>query len=84
MSTVAVPTPISDSADGAVHPAWLRITHWVNALAVVVMVASGWRIYNASPLYDFVFPAAVTRGLGDVFGGYRAMHDWSRWMQVPR
>jgi len=32
------------------HPAWLRLTHWLNALAVLVMVTSGWRIYNASPL----------------------------------
>lgn len=31
-----------------------------------------------------VFPAAVTRGLGEVFGGYRDMHDWSRWMQAVR
>jgi predicted alpha/beta superfamily hydrolase len=29
-----------------------------------------------------VFPGAVTRGLGAVFGGYRDMHDWSRWPQV--
>jgi hypothetical protein len=26
------------------------------------------------------YPAAVTRGLGAVFGGYRDMHDWSRWL----
>jgi predicted alpha/beta superfamily hydrolase len=29
-----------------------------------------------------VFPGAVTRGLGAVFGGYRDMHDWSRWLQM--
>ena len=40
----------------AIHPGWLRLTHWLNALAVLVMIASGWRIYNASPLYDFSFP----------------------------
>jgi hypothetical protein len=27
-----------------------------------------------------VFPAAFTRGLGEVFGGYRDMRDWSRWL----
>ncbi|MFC3076582.1 alpha/beta hydrolase [Phenylobacterium terrae] len=27
-----------------------------------------------------VYPGAVTRGLGAVFGGYRDMHDWSRWL----
>lgn len=29
-----------------------------------------------------VFPGAVTRGLGEVFGGYRDMHDWSRWLAM--
>jgi Ni,Fe-hydrogenase I cytochrome b subunit len=27
-----------------IHPVWMRITHWLNAIAVLVMVASGWRI----------------------------------------
>ena len=31
-----------------VHPAWLRATHWLNALAVVILAMSGWRIYNAA------------------------------------
>lgn len=44
------------------HPAWLRLAHWLNALAVLVMVTSGWRIYNASPLYDFNFPKSITLG----------------------
>jgi hypothetical protein len=26
-----------------------------------------------------VFPGAITRGLGAIFGGYRDMSDWSRW-----
>lgn len=39
-----------------VHPLWLRLTHWLNALAVLIMVTSGWQIYNASPLFDFDFP----------------------------
>jgi len=30
-----------------VHPLLVRITHWVNALAILVMVTSGWKIYNA-------------------------------------
>jgi thiosulfate reductase cytochrome b subunit len=29
-----------------VHPAWLRLTHWINALALLILVTSGWRIYN--------------------------------------
>ena len=50
---------------GARHPPWLAATtHWLNALAVLVMIASGWRIYNASPLYDFSFRATTRWAAG--------------------
>lgn len=45
-----------------VHPLWVRICHWVNALAVIVMIGSGWQIYNASPLFAFTFPSALAIG----------------------
>jgi len=64
--------------DHAVHPGWLRLTHWLNALAVVVMAASGWRIYNASPLYDFEFPDTVT--LGGWLGGALQWHFAGMWL----
>src|SRR5690349_21851084 len=43
-----------------VHPLTVRIAHWINVLAVLMMITSGWQIYNASPLFDFVFPDSVT------------------------
>jgi len=45
-----------------VHPLVVRIAHWINALAVLIMITSGWQIYNASPLFDFTFPGTVTLG----------------------
>ena len=30
-----------------VHPVVVRVTHWINVLAVLIMLTSGWRIYNA-------------------------------------
>ena len=39
-----------------VHSRVVRSTHWINVFAIFIMVASGWRIYNASPLFDFRFP----------------------------
>ncbi len=33
-----------------IQPVWARFTHWNNALAVVLMVMSGWQIYHASPM----------------------------------
>ena len=61
-----------------IHPAWLRATHWLNALAVVIMVMSGWRIYNASPLFDFKFAKDIT--LGGWLGGAIQWHFAAMWL----
>jgi thiosulfate reductase cytochrome b subunit len=45
-----------------VHPLTVRITHWLNALAMVIMIMSGWRIYNSDPIFPFSFPIALTLG----------------------
>jgi len=47
------------------HPLSRRILHWVLALSILVMIGSGWRIYNASPIFDLGFPEWATLG-GDV------------------
>ena len=44
------------------HPLILRLAHWSMALSVLIMIFSGWRIYNASPIFGFRFPEAVTLG----------------------
>ncbi len=61
-----------------IHPLWLRLTHWLNLLAVLMMVTSGWRIYNASPLFDFNFPAEIT--LGGWLGGALQWHFAAMWL----
>ena len=63
-----------------IHPLWLRITHWLNALAIVIMATSGWRIYNASPFFDFVIPANIT--LGGWLGGAIQWHFAAMWLLV--
>ena len=50
------------AAQPMVHPLYVRITHWINALAILLMIGSGWQIYNASPLFSFTFPPSVTLG----------------------
>ena len=47
------------------HALPLRIAHWLMALSILIMLGSGWRIYNASPILPFTFPEAITLG-GDV------------------
>jgi thiosulfate reductase cytochrome b subunit len=63
-----------------VHPLLVRITHWVNALAILVMVTSGWKIYNASPIFDFAFPDGVT--LGGWLAGALQWHFAAMWVLV--
>lgn len=63
---------------GVIHPGWLRIVHWLNALAVVIMVMSGWRIYNAAPFFDFTFPNGIT--LGGWLGGALQWHFAAMWL----
>ena len=54
------------SAKGIQTHAWpLRLAHWTMAIAILVMIGSGWRIYNAEPILPFRFPLALTLG-GDV------------------
>jgi thiosulfate reductase cytochrome b subunit len=45
-----------------VHPLTVRITHWLNALAIIIMIMSGWRIYNSHPIFPFEFPVWATLG----------------------
>lgn len=61
-----------------IHPLWLRLTHWFNALAVVLMVMSGWKIYNASPIFGFRFPDDIT--LGGWLGGALLWHFFAMWL----
>lgn len=73
-------TSIAGEASPAIHPLVVRITHWVNAFAMVCMIASGWRIYNASPIFDFTFPGWMT--LGGWLGGALAWHFAAMWLLV--
>jgi thiosulfate reductase cytochrome b subunit len=61
-----------------IHPAWLRLNHWINLVALVIMVLSGWRIYNASPIFAFSFPKQIT--LGGWLGGALLWHFAAMWL----
>lgn len=62
------------------HPLHVRITHWINALAIAVMIGSGWQIYNASPLFAFTFPTTIT--LGDWLAGGLLWHFAAMWLLI--
>ena len=75
MSTSAPPLRLV-----VVHPLVVRVTHWVNTVAITVMVMSGWQIYDASPLFGFTFPGWAT--LGGWLGGAIAWHLAAMWLLV--
>ncbi len=63
-----------------IHPLFVRITHWINAVAMICMIASGLKIYNASPLFNFSIPSWLT--LGGWLGGAIAWHLAALWLLV--
>jgi thiosulfate reductase cytochrome b subunit len=63
-----------------VHPFAVRATHWLNAAAMVMMIMSGWGIYDASPFFGFRVPAALT--VGGWLGGSIAWHFAAMWLFV--
>ncbi len=63
-----------------IHPLWMRVSHWLNAFAVLVLITSGWRIYNASPFFAFSFPAGIT--LGGWLAGALQWHFAAMWLLV--
>jgi thiosulfate reductase cytochrome b subunit len=69
--TLAAPAKI-------IQPAWVRTAHWINAVAMILMIMSGWQIYNASPLFGFSFSSSIT--LGGWLGGALLWHFAAMWL----
>jgi thiosulfate reductase cytochrome b subunit len=61
-----------------IQPAWVRVLHWINAVAITLMIMSGWQIYNASPLFSFTFSSSIT--LGGWLGGALLWHFAAMWL----
>src|SRR6195952_79248 len=79
MSTLAVSDEHARAAPtNVIQPAWVRALHWTNAVAMVLMIMSGWQIYNASPLFGFSFPPSIT--LGGWLGGALLWHFAAMWL----
>jgi thiosulfate reductase cytochrome b subunit len=69
------------AASPIIHPRWVRVTHWINALAMFMMIGSGWQIYDASPLFRFIhFPSAFA--LGEWLAGALLWHFAAMWLLV--
>jgi thiosulfate reductase cytochrome b subunit len=75
-------TALPETATAAlIHPRWVRVTHWINALAMLMMIGSGWQIYDASPLFNFIyFPRHFA--LGEWLAGALLWHFAAMWLLV--
>ena len=70
----------SKSMSERIHPLVIRLTHWVNVIALYIMVTSGLKIYNASPIFGFLFPDWLTTG--GWLAGARQWHFFAMWLFV--
>jgi thiosulfate reductase cytochrome b subunit len=62
------------------HPTIVRMTHWINAVAIVILTLSGWQIHNAHPILPFTIPNAMT--LGGWLAGALLWHFAAMWLLV--
>ena len=80
---------IDDSDKASIHPWWLRMIHWFNATAIVLLIMSGWRIYDGTNFLHFFTPdgrGGLVRGfphnltLGGWLGGALQWHFAAMWI----
>lgn len=63
------------------HPLPLRIMHWTNAVSMIVLIGSGWKIYNDEVLFGWLhFPQRITIGGGPE--GALQWHFFAMWILV--
>ena len=81
MSVEAVAAVSQVAKSDVIHPGWVRMTHWINAIAILVMIGSGWQIYDASPLFNGL-RFAKSIALGQWLGGGLLWHFAAMWVLV--
>jgi thiosulfate reductase cytochrome b subunit len=63
------------------HPLPLRVMHWINAVAIFIMIGSGWKIYNDDVIFGFLhFPDSVVIGKWAQYG--LQWHFFGMWIFV--
>jgi thiosulfate reductase cytochrome b subunit len=79
MSTAAVRSTARQPR--RLHPLGLRVMHWINAVAIFIMIGSGWRIYNDDVLFGWLhFPDFLVIGKWAQYG--LQWHFFGMWIFV--
>ena len=75
---IGKPTPRNERR---LHPLPLRIMHWINAVAIFIMIGSGWKIYNDDAIFEFLrFPDSIVIGKWAQYG--LQWHFFGMWIFV--
>jgi thiosulfate reductase cytochrome b subunit len=78
MATLPKPT---SPKEHRLHPLPLRIMHWVNAVAIFIMIGSGWKIYNDDAIFGWLrFPDSIVIGKWAQYG--LQWHFFGMWIFV--
>ncbi|HZR61358.1 MAG TPA: cytochrome b/b6 domain-containing protein [Xanthobacteraceae bacterium] len=63
------------------HPLPLRVMHWINAVAIFIMIGSGWKIYNDDVILGWLhFPDWLVIGIWAQYG--LQWHFFGMWIFV--
>ena len=77
----APPVKSNTRQEQRLHPLPVRVMHWTNAVAIFIMIGSGWKIYNDDVLFGFLhFPDAVVIGKWAQYG--LQWHFFGMWIFV--
>jgi thiosulfate reductase cytochrome b subunit len=81
VETVNDPDPIASHGAKRLHPLPIRIMHWINAATIFIMVGSGWKIYDDSPIFGWLtFADPITIGRWAQHG--LQWHFFGMWLLV--
>jgi thiosulfate reductase cytochrome b subunit len=79
MTDAVIAAPAPEKPLRRMHPAAVRVMHWTNAVAMAIMIGSGWKIYNDEVLFGWLhFPDTITIG-GEAQGALQ-WHFAAMWL----
>ena len=85
--------PKTRQKENRLHPVPIRAMHWINALMILIMIGSGFKIYDDQPIFSgIIFPSYLLIG-GDPetsfkynsdggFGGALQWHFMAMWIVI--
>jgi thiosulfate reductase cytochrome b subunit len=79
IETTVMTVKSTDRNSHRLHPLPVRVMHWINAVAIIIMIGSGWKIYNDEVLFGWLhFPDWMTIG-GEAQGALQ-WHFFAMWL----